>query len=149
MSALRDQVRRVMIVDDEPDVRQMLQMLLGMTHDFIVCHSVSTASDALVWLGQRAVRQPEALPHIVILDLKMPGHKHGQDIIEQLLALAQPAIVVYTGFDEHHFGSSLRDRGIRGFVVKTRDDLLVALRCVARGGRFFSGITYEPAPQGA
>lgn len=58
--------RRVLIVDDNPQVRQELRTLLPLTGDIEI---VGEAAD-----GLQAVRLAQALqPEVVLMDLEMPG----------------------------------------------------------------------------
>jgi two-component system OmpR family response regulator len=61
----RDRVRTVMYVDDEPDIREIVQLALGLVDDLKVeiCDS-----------GERALqRLPDITPDLVLLDVMMPG----------------------------------------------------------------------------
>jgi DNA-binding NarL/FixJ family response regulator len=58
--------RRVLIVDDSPQVRQELRTLLPLAGDIEI---VGEAAD-----GREAIRQVKALqPDVVVVDLEMPG----------------------------------------------------------------------------
>jgi CheY-like chemotaxis protein len=97
LSELSDLV--VLIVDDDDDCRDLLATLLESRHAQVVC--ASSAQEALV-------RVQEALPHVVVSDIAMPG-EDGYAFMRRLRALprenggAIPAIAL-TAF------SQLRDR---------------------------------------
>ena len=58
-------LRTVMYVDDEPDIREIVQLALGLVDGLTVeiCES-----------GERALRRlPDVMPDLVLLDVMMPG----------------------------------------------------------------------------
>jgi len=75
---------KVLIVDDEPEVRQVLQEFLsGRGYDVLVAES---GSEALSMLG---VDQPD----LVLLDVTMPG-MDGVETLRRIVALQQPVPVI-------------------------------------------------------
>jgi CheY-like chemotaxis protein len=93
LSELRHLV--VLIVDDDDDCRELLATLLESRHAQVVC--ASSAEEALI-------RTQEALPHVVISDIAMPG-EDGYAFMRKLRALpreqggATPAIAL-TAFSQ-------------------------------------------------
>jgi DNA-binding response OmpR family regulator len=81
---------RVLVVEDDPSVRGLLQTLLASEG-----YEVSTASDGLAGLVEAAAVRPA----LILLDLVMPD-LGGTRVIEQLRedpALAATPVVVVTG----------------------------------------------------
>lgn len=81
---------RVLVVEDDPSVRGLLQTLLVSEG-----YDVSTASDGLAALVKAAAVQPQ----VVLLDLMMPDLS-GQRVLEEMRgdpALADVPVVVVTG----------------------------------------------------
>lgn len=75
---------KVLIVDDEPEVRQVLQEFLsGRGYDVLVAGS---GLEALSMLG---VDQPD----LVLLDVMMPG-MDGVETLRRIVALQQPVPVI-------------------------------------------------------
>ena len=75
---------KVLIVDDEPEVRQVLQEFLsGRGYDVLVAES---GSEALSVLG---VDQPD----LVLLDVTMPG-MDGVETLRRIVARPQPVTVI-------------------------------------------------------
>ena len=75
---------KVLIVDDEPEVRQVLQEFLsGRGYDVLVAES---GPEALSMLG---VDQPD----LVLLDVTMPG-MDGVETLRRIVALPQPVPVI-------------------------------------------------------
>jgi chemosensory pili system protein ChpA (sensor histidine kinase/response regulator) len=82
----------VLVVDDDADIRETLELTLGMDG-----HEVVTAADggqALRWL-----RSGRRLPCLILLDLMMPG-MNGFELMTRLISdpgLAGIPVVVLTG----------------------------------------------------
>jgi CheY-like chemotaxis protein len=75
---------KILIVDDEPEVRQVLQEFLsGRGYDVLVAES---GPEALSMLG---VDQPD----LVLLDVTMPG-MDGVETLRRIVALQQPVPVI-------------------------------------------------------
>ena len=84
---------RVLVVEDDPSVRGLLQTLLVAEG-----YTVSTASDGLGGLGQMAATRPDLL----LLDLVMPD-LGGVRVIQELREdpeLARIPVLVVTGHEE-------------------------------------------------
>ena len=84
---------RVLVVEDDPSVRGLLQTLLVAEG-----YSVATASDGLGGLGQMAATRPD----VVLLDLVMPD-LGGVRVIQELREdpeLARIPVLVVTGHEE-------------------------------------------------
>src|SRR5437867_8684369 len=89
-------VRRILIVDDHPVVRQGLRQLLSQEPDIRVC---GEASDA-----QEAMRMVESLsPDLMIVDISLKGSS-GIDLVKRTRALhPQIRMVVASMHDEELF----------------------------------------------
>ncbi|MET0695072.1 MAG: response regulator transcription factor [Propionibacteriaceae bacterium] len=119
---------RLLLVDDEPLVRQGLRLILDSEPDLTV---VGEAGD-----GVAAVSEARRLePDVVCLDVRMPD-LDGIRATELLLRLPRPPrVLVVTTFssDDYVFGA-LR-AGAAGFILKraTAAELAAAVRSVALG----------------
>ena len=102
---------RVLIVDDMPQVRQDLRVLLQLSNEIEV---VGEAGD-----GQEAIRQAEQLhPDVVILDLEMPvlnGLQATQQIKKFQLA---PRVVILSVHSEQNDIEASFQAGADAFVQK-------------------------------
>lgn len=112
---------RVLVVDDNEGVRELVGRSLALEPDIAI---VGTASD-----GSSGLRLAyELKPDVMVLDLSMP-HMDGLEVL-QLLRPVRPdiSVVVYSGED------ALRDAALAGgaseFVAKgtPRDELVRAIR---------------------
>lgn len=102
--------RRILVVDDEAEVRRLLAWILT---DF--GNDVETASDG----GEAIRRLPAApAPDLVILDILMP-HVDGWAVLSALREMpARPPVIVLTGLvDYPTFLRAVRD-GASAFMVK-------------------------------
>ncbi|MEV6815149.1 response regulator transcription factor [Micromonospora sp. NPDC051296] len=121
---------RVLIADDQPDVRSGIRALLERTADIVV---VGEAAD-----GAEAVRMAAELrPDVVLMDVRMPDHD-GIAATRQIVSGSPgptPRVIVLTTFDldEYVFGA-LRE-GASGFLTKNvaPDELRRAVRLIADG----------------
>jgi putative two-component system response regulator len=74
---------RVLIVDDEREIREMLCDLLGLDYD---CEGASSAEEALVWLGLEKFK-------LIVSDITMGGMS-GIEMIPHALAASPESVVV-------------------------------------------------------
>ena len=84
---------RILVVEDDPNVRGLLQTLLE-----VEGYTVVTASDGMAGLGQAAA----ASPALVLLDLVMPD-LGGARVLERLRddpVLSQIPVIVVTGHED-------------------------------------------------
>jgi DNA-binding NarL/FixJ family response regulator len=124
---------RVLIADDHPVVRQGLRVLLEVQEDMDV---VGEAADG----GEVAGLVASLAPDVVVLDLKMPGMK-GPEVIVDLAArgLRARALVLTSVTDPAAAQAAVR-AGAAGFLYKDVDpDALVrAIRSVHDGNMLLS-----------
>jgi two-component system OmpR family response regulator len=73
----RDSLREVLYVDDEPDIREIVQMALGLVPTL----SVSTADSGIRALESMRERKPD----LVLLDVMMPN-MDGPTTLQQMRA---------------------------------------------------------------
>jgi DNA-binding NarL/FixJ family response regulator len=117
---------RILLVDDQQNIRRGLRMRLGLEPDLTV---VGEAGD-----GEAALRLARLVaPDVVVMDVEMPG-VDGIAATEMLLR-AEPrcAVVVLTLHDDAVTRERAAAAGACGFVSKTRIDdcLLSAIRAAA------------------
>ena len=117
---------RVLIVDDQPAVRQGLRMRLAAEPDLEV---VGEAAD-----GEVALSCAQALcPDVVLMDVEMP-HMDGIAATDTLRKLCpSTAVIVLSMYDDARTRARAEDAGAAAFVAKSlpTDTLLATIRQVA------------------
>ncbi len=107
-----DDTIRVLIVDDEPGVADVLdERVTRFGHQTAVAHNGVQAI--------RAVR--EFAPHVVLLDIRMPG-LDGHTVLDHLRGSSQPpTIIIVSGNHEEDEARELLQRGAFDYVTKPVD----------------------------
>ena len=122
------EIINVLLVDDHAIVRAGLKAVLGVAHDVRVIGEASNGSDGVA-MAQRLK------PHVVIMDLTMPGGD-GVSAIKALAAMADaPRVLVLTMHTEEEYLMPALKAGASGYLVKSAADreLVDAIRAVMRG----------------
>ena len=103
---------RVLIVDDEDDMRALLRNLIEIAND-----GLSVAAEAAD--GDQALRcWREAEPDVVVLDQRMPGLS-GLETAERILAeLPSQMIVLFTAYADEKVKAAADRIGVRACVPK-------------------------------
>ena len=150
MSATSDPVPpiRVVLADDHAVVRTGLRMVLDAEPDLEVVAEAGDVAGAM-----RAVRAYH--PHVLVLDLNMPGESSLKAIPRFVRELPETAIVVLTMQQDPAFAREALRNGARGYVLKEAADseLVQAVR-LARAGRTYlnpelgARMAAEPPPSG-
>ncbi len=113
-------LKRILLVDDDPDVRSVLQMALEVVGQYTVCSCES---------GAEALARIEAFqPQLVILDVMMPD-MDGPETLQRLHAcgaLKQVATVFLTAKAYAHEQERLRGLGVDGVLTKPFDPMTVS-----------------------
>ena len=115
---------RVLIVDDEPGIRETLAITLRASG-----YDIDTASD-----GEDALTRARGTdPDIVVLDLGLPD-LDGIQVIAQLRAISQAPILVLSGRTDSADKVDALDAGADDYVTKPfgMDELLARLRAMSR-----------------
>lgn len=129
---------KVLIADDHAVVRQGLKRILQDTHGMVV------AGEAVN--GQEVLKKVRAEPwDVVILDISMPGHS-GLDILKELEhERPKLPVLVLSMHSEDQFAMRVLRAGASGYLTKDSapDELVKAVRKVARGGKYVSPLLAE------
>jgi signal transduction histidine kinase/ActR/RegA family two-component response regulator len=103
--------RRVLIVDDEPDNREVITSIV----QDVLGHTVLTATN-----GREALEQAEQRPDLVLLDLRMPGMS-GFEVARELKqrpTTSSIPILAITALDDEDDRREAADAGCIGCVTK-------------------------------
>ncbi len=124
---------RVLIADDDPDVRVSLHEILTSATDIDVA---AEATD-----GRTAVTRTAAhAPDVVLLDIRMPGMDGLAAAREIRRQRPRQPIIMLTTFGEADYVRQAVALGVNGFLLKAGDPhaLLDGLRSVVAGGACLS-----------
>jgi DNA-binding NarL/FixJ family response regulator len=123
----------VLLVEDHAIVRDGIKAILDRSEDFRVTGEADSGARAVQFCKQNS-------PHIVLMDLELPG-LNGVDATSEVLRHCPSTKVVVLSMheDDHHVIGAIR-AGARGFILNRANlaDLLEALRTIARGGSYLS-----------
>ncbi len=118
----------VVVVDDEPLVRDGFRMIVDSQDDLSVVGEAADGAEAL------AVVTAER-PDVVLMDVRMPG-VDGITATRRIVEAGLPTkVIVLTTFDHDEYVHEALRAGASGFMLKrlTSADLLHAIRVVAGG----------------
>jgi len=121
----RDSLREVLYVDDEPDIREIVQMALGL----VPALSVRTADSGIHALESMRERKPD----LVLLDVMMP-RLDGFGVCQRLREFSNVPIVILTARGEEQDRVRGLDLGADDYLVKpfSATELLARVRAVLR-----------------
>ena len=126
-------VRRVLLVDDHPIVRQGLRRVMDNEDDLTVCGEAETARDA-----RTAIK--ELNPDVMIADISLK-QGDGIELVRDVRAHhPQLPILVLSMHDEAIYAERMLSAGANGYIMKqaASEQFLVSLRRVLDGGIYVS-----------
>ncbi len=115
---------KVLLVDDEPNVRQGIKMMIRW--DEIGCEVIGEADDGDDGLSKIMTMQPD----IVIADIKMPG-KTGIEMTDAAQALGfKGKVIILSGYSDFSYAKTAIALGVENFILKPvdEDELTEAVR---------------------
>lgn len=119
----------VAIVEDTPEIREALQLIVSTADDMLCTHTFPSAEDALQTL-------PVLCPDVVLMDIHLPGMT-GIDCITKLngQCLSTQYLMCTVYEDDEHIYDALK-AGATGYIVKKTpaDKLLASIRELHAGG---------------
>jgi len=126
-------VRRVLIVDDHPVVRQGLRHLLQHADDLVVCGEAENAIEARI-----AIERLQ--PDVLICDISL-RQVDGIELVRNLRAhYPQLPILVLSALDETIYSARMLALGVSGYIMKqaSTEEVLISLRRVLDGNIYVS-----------
>jgi CheY-like chemotaxis protein len=113
----RTRLKTVLYVDDEPDIREIVEMALGLVDNLVVCTCAS---------GEQALGViPTLRPDLVLLDVMMPA-MDGPTALGRMRAdkaLAAIPVVFVTAKAMPHEVAHFRELGAAGVIAKPFDPM--------------------------
>ena len=135
---------RVGIVDDHAIVRSGLRQYLSEHVDLRVTGEANNGREAL-----ELARGGEV--DVLLMDISMPDQS-GIDALSAIKSrFPELAVLILSGFPEAHYATALLRQGASGYLNKECDpeEIVNAIRTVARGRRFISPAVAELLADGA
>jgi two-component system invasion response regulator UvrY len=129
---------KVLIADDHQIVRQGLRRILDEAGDIEVVAEAENGREVLELARKHKV-------NVVVLDISMPG-KSGLEVLSDLhAARLGVAVLVLTMHAEEHYAVRVLRAGAAGYLTKgsAGDELIDAIRKVAKGGRYLTSSVAE------
>lgn len=123
-------MKKILIVDDHPLVREGMQKMLVSAH-FAV--DVAASGEEALSICERA-----GFPDLVISDIRMPK-MDGFELAEKLMKINNSAkILLLAGMPLSHELERAREIGVKGYLPKASPwrDLVAAIRDIIEGGSF-------------
>jgi len=109
---------RVLLVDDQPAIRRMLKLRLGLEPDLQVVGEAGDGLEALRWTRHLT-------PDVVVMDVDIP-RMDGLAVTEALhLVAPQSRVVILTMHDTRPVRERAREAGALAFVPKQADEVLL------------------------
>lgn len=124
---------RVFVADDHPIVRNGLKQILLKAPDIQVAGEAGSGEDALKQLSRQKY-------DLVILDIALPGIG-GIEVLRRIKAKTPSLpVLMLSMYPEEHYAERTLKLGASGYLSKEHfpDDVIGAIREVARGGRYLS-----------
>ena len=131
--ALSPRTTRIIVVDDDPIVREVLTTALGSNPDIEVVASVTNGAEAVDVVHARTV-------DVVLMDVQMPV-LDGVAATSRILALGGGTrVLLLTTFDDDALREDGLAAGASGFLLKTTppERIAEAIRTVRAGGKVLS-----------
>ncbi|MDP8980308.1 MAG: response regulator transcription factor [Acidobacteriota bacterium] len=126
-------LNQVLLVDDHKIMRDGIKAILKHSGDFEVIGEAESGSDAILFCKKKR-------PDIILMDIGLPGLNGVESTTEILRHCPEVKIVILSMYDDEHSVVGAIRSGARAFVLKkaSDNDLLEALRTVAKGGSYLS-----------
>lgn len=125
-----DQKKRVLIIEDDPEIRSSFTMIVDSSQKFTVVNSYSNCEDAIKHLHTDK-------PDIVLMDVELPGGMNGikgTKIIKDKSPNSD--IIMVTVYEDSEMVYEALKSGASGYITKSANymELLSALDEITRGG---------------
>ncbi len=103
----------VLVVDDEPDVRKVVRLILEKAG-----YDVLEAEDGAKAIEEIKQGENSLLLNLIITDIRMP-HMNGIDVINYYhKEWPSVPVIVLTGFPDHDMATAMAQHGVVDYLVK-------------------------------
>jgi len=119
----------VAIIEDVPEIRDGLRVLIGSSDGFVCTETYATAEEALLHL-------PQTLPDVVLMDIQLPGISGIECVRKLKPQCSSTQFIMSTVYeDDENIFESLK-AGAAGYLLKKTapEKILEAITEVYRGG---------------
>ncbi|MFM7603859.1 MAG: response regulator [Prosthecobacter sp.] len=126
-------MKRIVLVDDHPIMRQGLTQLIRMESGLEVCGEAGSAREGLELVSKLK-------PDLAVVDLTLPD-KNGLELVKDIRVMyPATACLVLSMHDESLYGERSLRAGARGYVMKEEaaDQLISAIHKIMSGGIYVS-----------
>jgi DNA-binding NarL/FixJ family response regulator len=126
-------VKRVLLVDDHPIVRQGVRAVLAADSGFEICAEAESAAEALTQLEQ-------CEPDLAIVDISLVG-ADGLELTKSIRTMNRTLpILIMSMHDESLYAERVLRAGANGYIMKQEvsEKIVEALRTVVRGDIYVS-----------
>jgi DNA-binding NarL/FixJ family response regulator len=130
---IKDQKRRLLLVDDHPIMREGFAQLINYEPDLQVCGQAGNAAKAMDAIA--ALK-----PDLVIVDISLEGGS-GIELIKSIKVFdAKLPVLALSMHDESLYAERALRAGAMGYVMKqaATEEAMAAIRLVLRGERYLS-----------
>ncbi len=120
---------KVMIVDDQPIIRDGLKMILDMYEDIEVVGVATNGSDAISICKEKEI-------DVILMDIRMPD-MDGVEATKRIKAKHEKIkIIILTTFDDDEYIFEALKQGASSYLLKdmNSDEIVSAIRVVKQGG---------------
>ncbi len=127
--AAKQEVIRVAVVEDDPDVRNGLRLMIDRAADCTCVGTFGSAEEALA-------AAPGLGVDVVLMDIQLPGMSGIECIRAWKRLRPEVEIMMLTVFEDHDRIFKSLEAGATGYIIKqtSERDLIAAVRELRRGG---------------
>lgn len=123
-------VKRILVVDDHPIIREGVKRLASLTDMFVVAAETGDGNEALDLMRREDW-------DLVVLDISLPG-RSGLEVLAQIRKEKTVPVLIFTVHPEHLYAIRAFKAGASGYISKDRsaEEVLAAMVKVSQGGRY-------------
>ncbi len=133
MSPTKSKLTKILVADDHEIVRKGMGTIISETDDLCLVGEAENGNEVLQKLNELDV-------DVLVMDFDMP-EKNGLDTLLEVKGLfPKLPVLILSIFPEDHYGTRFLKAGASGYLGKASasDQLVVAIRKVAKGGKYVS-----------